>query len=69
MKKVYYGWVISLKYDYPALAGVLMWGEIPNHIRAIRTAVFYTRKEAREAKKLLKYGDKILKAKITIQTK
>ncbi len=69
MKQTYNGWVIRLSYDYPALAGVLFWGETPNHIRAVRTAIFSTREEARKAKKILPYGDKILKAKITIETK
>ncbi len=64
---IYRGWAIQLPYEYYALAGVLFWGETPEHIRTVRTAVFRTRKEAREAKKVIYCGGKVVRVEVRIK--
>jgi hypothetical protein len=66
MEKPYYGWAIRLPYEYDAMAGVLFWTSPPPHCAAIRTAVFETRREAREAKKRCPAGSKVVHVKVTI---
>ena len=57
---------IRLPYEYDAMAGVLFWTSPPPHCAAIRTAVFETRREAREAKKRCPAGSKVVHVKVTI---
>ena len=66
MDKQYYGWAIRLPYEYDAMAGVLFWTSPPPHCAAIRTAVFETRREAREAKKRCPAGSKVVHVKVAI---
>lgn len=66
MDKQYYGWAIRLPYEYDAMAGVLFWTSPPPHCASIRTAVFETRREAREAKKRCPAGSKVVHVKVTI---
>ena len=66
MEKPYYGWAIRLPYEYDAMAGVLFWTSPPTHCAAVRTAVFETRREAREAKKRCPKGSKVVHVKVLI---
>jgi hypothetical protein len=69
MKQIFKGWAIDLKYDYPALAGVLFWGEPPIHCAAVRTAIFRHRREAREAKKAIWKPGPVRRVVVTVKTK
>ncbi len=64
---IHKGWSIRLPYDYYALAGVLFWAEPPDHLKAIRTAVFATRKRAIEEKKKLYYGGRVVRVTVEIK--
>ena len=66
MTRQFFFWVFKLPYEYDALAGWLFWAEPPPHCAAIRTAVFASRREAREAKKLCLAGSKVVRVEVTI---
>lgn len=66
MEKQHAGWAIRLPYGDGALAGVLFWTSPPSHCAAIRTAVFETRREAREAKKRCPKGSKVVAVRVRI---
>lgn len=66
MEKLFDAWAIELPYDYPAMAGVLFWGEPPAHARGVRTATFKTRREAREAKAKCPKGSKVIPVSVKI---
>jgi len=65
-EKRYDAWAIELPYDYPAMAGVLFWGEPPAHAKGVRTAIFKTRREAREAKARCPKGSKVISVSVKI---
>lgn len=68
-QRTYMGWVIELKYYFPAIAGVLFWGEPPEHLEPVRTAVFKTRRQAMKARDKLypPYAGRVFRAKVIIE--
>ncbi len=69
VSRKYLGWGIKMfTRDWTNLAGVLFWTAPPLHMDAMRTAVFNTRKTARDGQRVFQ-GTKtrMVRVRVTIQ--